>query len=197
MVLGAEIHHERRPRQAGVQGDRSRNVQCLASLGKGTGLYCVSSYRIETVFTSLMPSNYRITSPASTDYNCIAWAAGTDERWWWPDNQYTAYWPDGVPREETIAAFIQAYSLAGYISCDTCAYESGFEKIVIYTDERGKPTHAARQTPTGRWTSKLGNWEDIEHDRPDNLVGRHYGRVTVIMKRPNLMTPPRTLNLKT
>jgi len=157
----------------------------------------LSSYRIETAFPSLAPSNYRITSPESPDYNCIAWAAGTDDRWWWPDNQYTAYWPDGAPREENLAAFIQAYSLVGYVPCDTSDYESGFEKIAIYTDERGKPTHAARQTQTSRWTSKLGKWEDIEHDRPDNLAGRHYGSVTVIMKRANPISSSKTLNSKT
>ena len=162
----------------------------MASVGKGARVYRVSSYRIETVFPSLTPSNYRITSPESPDYNCIAWAAGTDDRWWWPDNQYTAYGPEEVPREETLAAFIQAYSVDGYVPCGTSDYESGFEKIAIYADERGKPTHAARQTQTGRWTSKLGNWEDIEHDRPDNLAGRSYGVATVIMKRQNLMSAP-------
>ena len=167
-------------------------------MGKGARVYRLSSYRIETVFPSLTPSNYRITSPESPDYNCIAWAAGTDERWWWPDNQYTAYWPEEVPREETLAAFIQAYSVEGYVPCGTSDYESGFEKIAIYADERGKPTHAARQTQAGRWTSKLGNWEDIEHDRPDNLAGRNYGVVTVIMKRQNLTPAPcKTLKIKT
>jgi hypothetical protein len=154
-------------------------------VGKEARVYRLSSHQIETAFPALTPSNYRITSPESRDYNCIAWAAGTDDRWWWPDNQYTAYWPDGVPREETLAAFIQAYSLVGYVPCNTSDYESGFEKIAIYTNERRKPTHAARQTQTGRWTSKLGRYEDIEHDKLDDLSGSNYGEVMVIMKRPN------------
>ena len=145
----------------------------------------MSNYLIATAFPSLTPSNYRITSPESPEYNCIAWAAGTDERWWWPDNQYTAYWPDGIPREETLAAFIQAYSVEGYVPCDASDYESGFEKIAIYSDEHGKPTHAARQMQTGRWTSKLGRYEDIEHNKLDDLSGSNYGTVAVIMKRPN------------
>jgi len=145
------------------------------------------SPRIEVVFPSLTSSNYRITSPATPAYNCIAWAIGADDRWWWPDNQYNAYWPEGVPREETLEAFIQAYALAGYIPCDTSDHEHGFEKIAIYTDERGKPTHAARQILNGHWTSKLGDGEDIEHDCPENLTGIRYGCPALFMKRP---TPP-------
>lgn len=156
----------------------------MASLGKRARLYRLRSDRIENTFPSLKPGNYQITSPATPAYNCIAWAAGMDDRWWWPDNQYTAYWPDGVPREETLTAFTQAYSLAGYVPCDTSRYERGFEKIAIYTDRRGKPTHAARQTQTGQWTSKLGEREDIEHNLPNNLEGNYYGKVSIIMKRP-------------
>ena len=159
-------------------------------MGKGARVYQLSSYWTETAFPSLTSSYYRITSPESPDYNCIAWAAGTDDRWWWPDRQYTAYWPDGAPREETLEAFIQAYSLAGYVPCDTSDFESGSERIAIYTAEDGKPTHAARQTQAGRWTSKLGHQEDIEHDRPDNLTGSYYGAIAIIMKRPCPCQPP-------
>jgi len=40
-----------------------------------------------------------------------------------------------------------------------------FEKIAIYA-AGGVPTHAAKQTSDGRWKSKLGGWEDIEHNTP-------------------------------
>jgi hypothetical protein len=48
----------------------------------------------------------------------------------------------------------------------------------------GEPTHAARQLPNGKWTSKLGRWQDIEYEL-DGLVGKMYGTVTVnqILKR--------------
>jgi hypothetical protein len=45
-------------------------------------------------------------------------------------------------------------------------------------------THAARQLPTGKWTSKLGKGEDIEHDTPEDVAGGVYGDVMQIMKRP-------------
>jgi hypothetical protein len=47
---------------------------------------------------------------------------------------------------------------------------------------QGVPTHAARQVAADRWTSKLGELEDIEHSLRD-LEGAVYGSVVQIMKR--------------
>lgn len=143
----------------------------------------MSKKEIDKLFSPLAKSGYEITSPANPDYNCIAWAAEDDEVWWWPDIQYTAYWPPQAPRIETIEAFIKAYEILDYILCDTSEYEEGFEKIAIY-EKDGKPTHAARQLNSGNWTSKLGRLEDIEHATLDDLTGQHYGSITIIMKRP-------------
>jgi hypothetical protein len=46
----------------------------------------------------------------------------------------------------------------------------------------GEPTHAAQQLSNGKWTSKLGRWQDIEHEL-DGLVGEMYGTVKQILKR--------------
>ncbi len=46
----------------------------------------------------------------------------------------------------------------------------------------GELTRAARQLPNGKWTSKLGRWQDIEHEL-DGLVGEMYGTVKQILKR--------------
>ncbi|HMD98104.1 MAG TPA: hypothetical protein VKM93_12350 [Terriglobia bacterium] len=37
-------------------------------------------------FPNLNAGNHEITSAASRLYNCIAWAAGDTQRWWWPDD---------------------------------------------------------------------------------------------------------------
>lgn len=42
----------------------------------------------------------------------------------------------------------------------------------------------ARQLPTGRWTSKLGGSEDIEHASPTELEGDMYGTVVLYMRKP-------------
>lgn len=138
---------------------------------------------LERAFPNLARSGYSLTSPASPDYNCIAWAIGETERWWWP-NPF-AYWPPAVPTEETLEAFTRAFAAAGFAPCDHPNLEQGFEKVAIYSDATGKPTHAARQLPSGQWSSKLGRGEDIEHDLA-GLMGAAYGSVAKILKRPIL-----------
>ena len=61
--------------------------------------------------------------------------------------------------------------------------EPGFEKIALFATDQAVPLHAARQLASGRWTSKLGEREDIEHALRD-LEGEIYGTVVLIMKRP-------------
>ncbi|MBI4602099.1 MAG: hypothetical protein HY721_09080 [Planctomycetes bacterium] len=125
----------------------------------------------------------RITSPKSSHYNCIAWAAGTNAEWWWPDPFGVYYWPQDVPRLETLDAFLAAYSTLCYESCGDGSLEAGFEKVAVYANAQGVPTHAARQLPSGRWTSKVGALEDIEHDSLAALTGAAYGRPARFMKR--------------
>lgn len=139
---------------------------------------------IEKLFPHLLNSDYSVESLATTEYNCIAWAAGDTERWWWPDPLYLRYWPPNIPRTETVKAFIRAYETLDYTICEDAEYEDGFEKIAIYVGSDGKPEHASRQLSSGCWTSKLGQLEDIEHTTLDDLVGPYYGSVAVILKRP-------------
>jgi hypothetical protein len=141
---------------------------------------------IATHCPNLSPDQYQIASPETSDYNCIAWGIEEDDRWWDPTDP-DQYWPDGVPRELTLEAFIQAYQTLGYVPCDSAQLEPGFQKVAIYTKPNGEldgePTHVARQLPNGRWTSKLGSLEDIEHEL-DGLRGFYYGAVAQILKRP-------------
>ncbi len=95
-----------------------------------------------------------------------------------------SFWPSGIPRRETIDVFIQAFGTLGYIPCPTADVEPGFEKIAIYVNPARKPTHVARQLPTGKWTSKLGKLEDIEHESLNGLRGSSYGSEFFFLKRP-------------
>jgi hypothetical protein len=137
---------------------------------------------LERFFPNLAPTGYAVTSSADKAYNCIAWAAGVADEWWWPDPLGVSPWPPGVRREETIAAFLEAYQSLGFVLCADGALEQGFEKVALYA-QAGAPKHAARQLPNGRWTSKLGELEDVEHVL-DGLVGTWYGDVVQILKRP-------------
>ena len=128
------------------------------------------------------PAEFKITSPQSRAYNCIAWAAGESHRWWWPDKMRTHYWPKEVPCEPTLVAFVAAYRLLGYEPCDGGNLEPGFEKIAIFVRPSGTPGHAARQLANGKWTSKLGPLQDIEHDL-EGVECNSYGVVRQFLKR--------------
>jgi hypothetical protein len=138
---------------------------------------------LEASFPRLRNSSYKITSPEDNCYNCIAWAAGDMNRWWWPDAFHTAYWPPEAPREESVTAFMAVFAALGFEECSNDSMEPGFEKIAIFAvDDHVK--HTARQLENGAWTSKLGRAEDIEHRLPD-LVSERYGTVIKMMRRAN------------
>jgi hypothetical protein len=141
---------------------------------------------LESLFPGLRGSEYEVKSRQDDLYNCIAWAAGANRTtmWWWPfGDSHKTYWPEGVPRQETLAAFRQLFERLGYAVCEHAEMELGYEKVALFADAQGVPLHVARQLPGGRWTSKLGALEDIEHALHD-LVGTEYGSVIQVMKRP-------------
>jgi hypothetical protein len=139
---------------------------------------------LENLFPRLKGTTYRITSPTDWAYNCIAWAAGFTNHWWWPigDPQDT-HWPSSVPRVYTLDAFRAVFVALGYVPCNSEAPEPGYQKVALFADWQRTPTHAARQLLDGRWTSKLGRMEDIEHELLA-LEGDVYGTVVLVMKRP-------------
>lgn len=137
---------------------------------------------LEMAFPELVVTGYCVTSPATLAYNCLGWAAGEEDRWWWPDAASVSYWPAGVPREETIPAFVAAYATIGFVPSTNSNLEPNVIKVAIYA-RSGIPTHAARQLPNGNWSSKLGPSEDIEHTLA-GLVGSVYGEVAMVLAKP-------------
>lgn len=129
---------------------------------------------------NLTPENYRITSPMTWEYNCIAWALGLVDSWWWPSPG--RYWPPDVPREETVDAFIAMFATQRYAPCAAIDVEADFEKVALFV-VGSTPTHAARQLPGGWWTSKLGPSVDIEHIDLEAIGGGAYGEPAVFLSR--------------
>lgn len=139
---------------------------------------------LELRYPNLALTEYAVTSPKSQEYNCFAWVAGDQERWWQPTPEDEFYWVPGVPMEETLSAYIQAYQTLGYVTCDNAVLEIGYEKIALYVNNEGIPTHAAKQLLTGKWSSKLGWLEDIEHEL-EGLIGEKYGKIAQVLRRIN------------
>jgi hypothetical protein len=140
-------------------------------------------------FPNINKNNSKITSPATRVYNCAAWAAKENHRRWDPtDPQY--YWPHGVPRENTLDAFVQAYKTIGYKPCFDGSYEPGFQKIAIYAKIRADneliPKHVALQLETAEWTSKVGDHEDIIHSSLNVFDGAAYGQAVCFLKKQTI-----------
>jgi len=131
-------------------------------------------------FPGLTDDNHRVSSPRDFRYNCIAWSAGDTTHWWQPG----VYWPVAATRDDHgIGALEEAFRSLGYEDCPDDRLEPGFEKVALY-GSGFMYTHAARQLPSGKWTSKLGKAEDIEHHTPDDVSGGVYGEVVQFMRRP-------------
>lgn len=140
------------------------------------------SSELEDYFPNLAQTGYEVTSPRTYDYNCFAWAVEEDDRWWSPVSKEDYYWPEGAPTDLTLDSIIQTFGMLGFQPCERADLEPGFQKIAIFVDANGEPTHATRQLPNGKWTSKLGDWEDISHELK-GIEGEKYGNVYKILRR--------------
>ncbi|MCH8817807.1 MAG: hypothetical protein IIC92_08775 [Chloroflexi bacterium] len=139
-------------------------------------------------YPRLTNANHRVTSDASEEYNCVAWAAGIDTENVWPGDYGDDFvWSEDLPEAEEMASVVAFFESLGYEVCETTDLEEGFEKVALYSDDEGDPTHVALQLRSGAWTSKLGWLEDIAHDSPELVGGGigewDYGNVTVVMRR--------------
>jgi len=140
---------------------------------------------LEGAFPGLIDSSYEPTSPKDPSYNCVAFALG-DLKNFWDDVEVNGYyWPPGVP-SDTLAGWLEVFSIHGYHETDEDGLEEDFERIAIYgslkTPEYIVPEHVARQKASGTWVSKLGSGKDVEHTL-GGLEGVEYGKVVRIMKR--------------
>jgi hypothetical protein len=136
-------------------------------------------------FPNLQDSDFYKTSDETDSYNCIAWAAGDDQRWWQAEPFQQYYWPGRLTEWEDVQALVSIYEGLGFVQCHDGSAEPGWEKIAVYADAKSEWTHAARQLSDGQWTSKLGVGIDITHKTPEVLVGPAYGTLVRFLKKPS------------
>lgn len=152
-----------------------------------------------TKLLNRLPQSAELTeqSNADSDYNCVAWAVAADkDNWWWPityDDLAPAKWIS-ESGSDTLEHFIEAMRSIGFEIAEDASVETGFHKIAIYAKVDRTPTHMARQLDNGRWVSKLGSSEDVEHVDVNCFRNEiMYGEVHTIMKRADDCQP--TINL--
>lgn len=146
-------------------------------------------------FPKLAAATWSIKSPWDDRYKCIAWAACHTGVQWWPiRDSPVVHWPPGAPFDESVDAFVLAFSTLGYKRCHSRVFEYGYQKVAIYAASDHQVLHMARQHFFGRgWLSKCGVLEDIQHADLDSVAGdpsplvaaagRTYGVVDTILKR--------------
>jgi hypothetical protein len=141
-----------------------------------------SIQEIEAVFPALVGTNYSEESKETDVYNCIAFALGDVSQWWWPRKGFGIYWPPGFQLSDSVDVLVRIFEVHGYSICDGPRHEIGYEKVGIYSRD-GRFKHAVRQLESGRWVSKLGEWQDIEHEKVEHVEGAAYGVAECFLRR--------------
>ena len=142
----------------------------------------------------LQPENHRITSPATDEYNCVAWVERDSQHWWEPG----FYWPSSVPEptgDVDLPAYVDLFLQLGFEICGSGSLEPGYLKIALYAS-RGQFHHVAKQLPSGAWSSKIGFLHDVRHETVGALedVSMFANAVaTVFMLRPHDSRDPMEL----
>jgi hypothetical protein len=127
---------------------------------------------------------YKDTSEATIEYNCLAWALGINWASYSESPRCAGYiWFPGVERVWDAKNIRKIFENHGYTVCDNRDLEPGYEKVVFYEDENGVPQHFARQLESGKWTSKLGELNDIEHDKLESIICSNYGQPKTTLRR--------------
>lgn len=129
-----------------------------------------------------------VTSKKMMTYNCAAYAFKDETKPWWPIDPKKAgryyFWPDGLPRNNTVEDFFLAFEQMGFEKCATGDHEEGYEKVAIYVDESNAPKHFAREEGDGRWKSKLGDLQDIHQHTLEAVEIKDYGKAKYFMRKP-------------
>lgn len=130
--------------------------------------------------------NYRTTSQATARYNCLAFVNGDERHWWDLDHGGRYFWPDSIPKDWTKSSFMKLFISNGYVTGSSHTHENGKQKIAIYVNlDDLQPSHVAISNGT-TWKSKLGAWQDVEHDSLDVFEGDgefDYGVVDVVLEK--------------
>jgi len=143
-------------------------------------IYELTDTRIASHFPNLKRNNnFTFTSVSTEDYNCVAWINDILDEW-------VQFYDANGNYDFSLDRYIKYFESYGYLINDNSDKQEGFTKIAISFDKDKNFKHVCKQLPNGEWSSKLGDWEDIKHNNPIDLLGRSYGvDVLFMMKKEN------------
>jgi hypothetical protein len=136
----------------------------------------LTEHEIERHFPNLSLDNFKFTSLQTDEYNCVAWVIDKDDDW-------IQFYYDNGNNDVRVSRYIEYFNSLGFTISNNPNLQEGVIKIAVYSDDSNEFKHVARQLPNGKWTSKLGDWEDIEHETAEVLLGKSYGSRLTIMER--------------
>ena len=121
-------------------------------------------------------------SPATLNYNCLAYALGDTNNWWQPGHRFF-YWPDGFSHDVSVETVTSIIKLHGYTKKVSRESVERYRAAVAIYSIGQEWTHFAKWS-NGLWSSKIGEDHDIKGVTLEDLEGRLYGKVTAILCRP-------------
>lgn len=73
----------------------------------------IFDHRLEIKLPKIKEVGYKVTSPESRRYNCIAWSIGRVDIWIWPVPQF--FWSLNIEKNLKLSTFIDFYQMFEYI----------------------------------------------------------------------------------
>ena len=137
----------------------------------------LTTFRREQHFPNLGLSDFEFTSLRDEDYNCVAWGLESKEDWIQFKDEEGNY-------DLRICTYLKYFEERGYSIITDLNVNETTSKVAIYFDNNtGDFKHVSRQLDNGRWTSKIGDWEDLSHSSIEVLLGKSYGNDFVLMQK--------------
>lgn len=137
-------------------------------------------------FPNISLSNSTVVGFGTSRYNCAGYAFGDTKRWWWPSSpEYGEYeyWPEGFSRNHSVQNFDELFEAVNATEVPEKFWNDvhpGWVSIALYVDDDNVPMHLARLADDGRWISKTGAEELIEHEHLEDIGGGLYGHVAKV-----------------
>ncbi|HYE53679.1 MAG TPA: hypothetical protein VD996_02510 [Chitinophagaceae bacterium] len=146
--------------------------------------YALTKEEMESLWPDLKEGeNFHFTSLKKRGYKCVWYALMLDrgdiDMLWFRD----FYNLDPATLDHSAKGYAKCFQqYFGFEECLSKEYEEGFIKIVLYEDKNQDFKHVARVLPNGYFTSKMGNYEDIQHSL-EAVCGNEYGYPVLYMKK--------------
>lgn len=126
-------------------------------------------------------ANFKLLSPFSFQYNCIAFAMGMTDRWV-DDSDIAWHWWPPIEKGPSVDHLKRAFRYFGFEECGMDdSIDELYDKIAIY-HLAGRWTHAAKIVAAGIYHSKFGESYDGCHSS-GGVLRAQYGDVCLIMRR--------------